>query len=160
MKSLLFAITLILCINTFAQEMPEKANVFVRVYDLQDKKIGKGKILSITDTTLQLQGTRELINFNNIGIIRTRHSAGHNILIGAASGAAIGAVVGIASADPDAWFGFTAGEGATLGIVLGGLSGSVIGWISSLFKESNSYIINGDPLKFKEFNSTMSGSEH
>lgn len=160
MRNLFFAAAMIVCMASAAQEKPEKANVFVRVYDLQDKKIAKGKILSITDTTLQLQGIRELINVHNIGVIRTRHSHGHNIMIGAAAGATIGAVYGIASAEPDSWIGLTAGEGAAMGVFLGSLGGSLIGWISSICKESNSYIINGDQLQFKEFNSTMSGSEH
>ena len=41
MKNLFFAIALILSINISAQKGTEKTNVFVRVYDLQGKKLAK-----------------------------------------------------------------------------------------------------------------------
>jgi hypothetical protein len=40
MKSLIFVITLILSINVYVQNELENTNIFVRVYDLQGKKIG------------------------------------------------------------------------------------------------------------------------
>lgn len=154
MKNLFFTIALILSIGISAQEGTEKTNVFVRVYNLEGKKIGKGKILSISDTSLQLFRKVESVKFpvSSIGSIKTKHSAGHNVLVGALAGATTMAILGAASADPDAWlFGYTAGEGAALGALLGGTTGAAIGGITILFKKPKSYEINGDKEKWKAF---------
>ncbi|MDP3313950.1 hypothetical protein [Lutibacter sp.] len=163
MKNLFFVFAFIISINISAQEEIENATVFVRVYDLQGKKISKGKILSISDTSIQLKGKLEPkeIYFNNISFIKTKHSVGNNLLIGAVSGASFFAILGAATADPDAWiFAYSAGEGAAAGAVIGGISGSVIGGITALFKNSKTYAINGDELKWKNFKNTMTILKH
>jgi len=160
MKNLFFAIALILSIHISAQEGTEKANIFVRVYDLQGKKISKGNILSISDTSLQLKGKREpmKITVNSIGLIKTKQSAGNNVLIGALSGASFFGLLGAVTADPDALIlGYSAGEGAAAGAFIGGTAGATIGGITALFKNSKSYKINGDELKWKEFKETIIG---
>ena len=153
MKNLIFAITLILSINVCAQNELENTNVFVRVYDLQGKKIGKGKILSISEASFQLyrKGESVKILVSSIGSIKTKHSAGNNVLIGAATGAATMAILGAASAEPDTWLGYTAGEGVGIGAVLGGTIGAAIGGVTIFFKNSKSYEINGDMEKWKAF---------
>ena len=154
MKTLIFIITLILSINVCAQNEFENTDVFVRVYDLQGKKIGKGKILSISETSLQLnkKGNSLTVPLANIGSIKTKHSGGNNVLIGAATGAAVMAVLGAATADPDAWIlGYTAGEGAAAGAILGGTAGAAIGGITILFKNSKSFEINGELEKLLAF---------
>tara|TARA_B100001059_G_C17541187_1_gene430513 strand:- start:146 stop:628 length:483 start_codon:yes stop_codon:yes gene_type:complete len=154
MKNLIFAITLILSINVYAQNEFENTNIFVRVYDLDGKKIGKGKILSISETSLQLyrKGESVKVKVNGIGSIKTKHSAGNNVLVGAATGATTMAILGAATAEPDAWIlGYTAGEGAAAGAFLGGTAGAAIGGITILFKNSKSYEINGDIEKWKAF---------
>ncbi|MFQ3174464.1 MAG: hypothetical protein ACI8W0_001583 [Flavobacterium sp.] len=160
MKNLFFAIALLLSITVSAQEGAEKANVFVRVYDLKGEKISKGNILSISDTLLQLKGKREPIKIaaGSIGFIKTKHSVGNNILIGAVSGGTFMAIIGAASADPDDFIlGYTAAEGAALGVFLGAPIGAAIGGFTVLFKNSRSYAINGDELKLKEFKETITG---
>jgi len=154
MKNLILVITLILSSNVCAQNGLENTNVFVRVYDLQGKKISKGKILSISETSLQLNRKGESMNIpvESIGSIKTKRSAGNNVLFGAATGATTMAILGAATADPDAWiFGYTAGEGAAAGALLGGTAGAAIGGITILFKNSKSYEINGDKVKLKAF---------
>lgn len=154
MKNLIFAITLILGINVCAQNGFENTNLFVRVYDLQGNKIGKGKILSISETSLQLnrKGESVKIPVSSIGSIKTKRSAGNNVLIGAVTGATTMAILGAATAEPDAWiFGYTAAEGATAGALGGALVGAAIGGITILFKNSKSYEINGDKAKWKAF---------
>ena len=154
MKNLIILITLILSLNVCAQNEFENTNMFVRVYDLEGKKIGKGKILSISETSLQLyrKGESVIVKVNGIGSIKTKHSAGNNVLVGAATGATTMAILGAATADPDAWiFGYTAGEGAVTGAFLGGTVGAAIGGITILFKNSKSYEINGDIEKWKAF---------
>ena len=142
MKNLVFAITLILSINVCAQNGIENTNVFVRVYDLQGEKIGKGKILSISETSLQLYRKGGSVEFLviNIGSIKKKRSGGHNILIGAATGATTMAILGAAFAQPEEsyLFSYTAEEGATQGALAGGIVGASIGGITILFKNSKS----------------------
>ena len=147
MKNLFFAIALVLSVNISAQVGPEKANVFVRVYDLQGKKISKGNILSISDTLLQLKGKREPMKIaaRSIGLIKTKHSGGNNVLIGAVSGATFLAILGAAAYNPGSW------------VVGSAAAGAAIGGITTLFKNSKSYKINGDELKWKEFKESIIG---
>jgi hypothetical protein len=158
MKNLFLLIVLLLSIAISAQEMSKKKNVFVRVYDLHGNKISKGIILSISDSTLVLNGKKESIKIpaNTIGLIKTKHSGGNNVLVGAASGATILGIVGIATADPNAWFGYTAGEGAAAGVILGVIPGAVIGGITTVFKNAKSYKIGGDELKWAAFKKEIS----
>lgn len=157
MKNLFFAIALILSINISAQEGTEKTNVFVRVYNLQGKKISKGNIFSISDTSLQLKGKREpvIIDASSIGLIKTKHSGGNNVLMGAATGATALAIFMAASDGPND--GFDPAGAAAVGGFLGGIAGAAIGGLTSLFKKSKSYIISGDELKWKEFKETITG---
>ena len=153
-KSVMLILALLFSINVIAQNEVKKNYMFVRVYNLEGKKINKGIVFTVTDTTLQLKrnGRYENILFNSIGLIKTKHSEGHNVLMGSVIGASSMALLGAASADPDAWiFGYSAVEGAAAGGVLGGISGAVIGGITILFKNSKSYLINGDLSKWKAF---------
>ena len=151
MKILIFVITLILSFNLCAQNGIENTNIFVRVYDLQGKKIGKGKILSISETSLQLNRKRESITIPviSIGLIKTKRSAGNNLLIGATTGAALMAIIGAAVADPDDFLG--RGPVIVLATLEGLVAGVVIGGITILFKNSKTYEINGDKVKWKAF---------
>jgi hypothetical protein len=154
MKNLIFMITFILSINVCAQNEFEITNVFVRVYDMQGKKIGKGKIISISETSFQLyrKGESVKVLISGIGSIKTKHSAGNNVLVGSAIGATTMAMLGAATAEPGALiYGYSAGEGAAAGVLLGGTAGAAIGGITILFKNSKSYEINGDIEKWKAF---------
>ena len=159
MKNVILAIAFLLSIGAYTQNRPETPGVFVRVFDMQGKKIGKGKVLAITEDTLHLNRKREAVDIpvERIGSIKTKHSAGNNIAIGAAVGASTMAVIGAASADPDAWIlGYTAGEGAAGGAILGGAAGAALGGITILFKRSRKYEINGDKEKLEAFKKAVS----
>jgi hypothetical protein len=160
MKNLIFAITLIVCFNNYAQDGVKKANIFVRVYDLQGNKIGKGRINYITDTLLHLSRNKEYLDIpvRSIGTIKTNRSAGNNILVGAATGATALAIFGVATSDRDpGWIEWNAGEGAVLGVVVGGIGGAAIGGITVLFKNPVFFEINGSALKLKAFKELISG---
>jgi len=151
MKNLIFTITLILSINLCAQnEFKKNTNIFVRVYDLEGRKIAKGKILSISETSLHLyrKGESVKVMVNGIGSIKTKHSAGNNVLVGAVTGATIMAILG-AAVGP--FFLLTKLDLAVIGALVGGTEGAVIGGITNLFKNSKSYEINGDIEKWKAF---------
>lgn len=159
MKNVLLAIALTFSMNVFAQTGSEISNVFIRVYDLDGRKIAKGKIYSIPGSSIELTRKNEVqeIPLNRIGSIRTKHSAGNNVLIGAAIGGSVMAVAGAASADPDAWIlAYSTGEGAAAGAILGGAAGAAIGGITVLFKRSKKYEINGDKEKLETFKKVVS----
>lgn len=153
-------LTLMASSNLFSQENTNKKKLFVRVYDLEGKKIGKGHVNILNDTLLELKKNSKLIQFNvnDIGTIKTKRSAGHNILIGTAIGATTFAILGAASADPDAWiFGYTAAEGAAVGALGGGLGGAAVGGASVAFKNSVTYPINGNIDKWRIFMEDFNG---
>lgn len=148
----IYLIFIIFCCQVGAQK-----NLFVRVYNLDEKKINKGQVLSITDSSLHLKskGVNTVIfPIISIGKVKTKHSPGHHILIGSSVAASSMAILGAASADPDAAiFGYTAGEGAGAGALLGAPLGAVIGGIIYLFKKPKTFVINADKEKWKTFQS-------
>ena len=153
-KILALAMALIFSMEAYAQKEAKTHNVFLRVYNLEGKKISKGSVIFINDTLLALKDSSDktAISMKDIGYIKTKRSAGHNILIGSAIGTATGAILGAASADPDAWiFGYTAAEGATGFGLAGALGGAAIGGISIAFKNSKTFTINGDQQRWKAF---------
>lgn len=154
MSLIMLSMALIISLTANCQKSTEAKKTFIRVYDLNEKKINKGHIVFLNDSILGFKKNNQLVvlKFNNIGLIKTKRSAGNNVLTGASIGAATGAILGITTADPDAWiYGYTAGEGAAYGIISGGVSGAAIGGITILFKNSKTFIINGDESNWKSF---------
>ena len=150
MKNLIFAISLIFSINLCAQNEIMNKNVFVRVYDLQGKKICKGEIFSTTEATLIInrEGKSKEIPLASIGYIKTKHSAGNNFLVGSIIGASSFAIIGFATDDGTfLTTGQVVGGSAFIGAVLGGL----IGGVTAPSKKSKTYEINGNKVKWKAF---------
>jgi hypothetical protein len=149
---------LILCLSlsTYAQKDTKSKNSFVRVYNLEGKKVNKGHVIFVNDSILSLKDgyASAEIKIETIGKIKTKRSAGHNVLVGTTAGAGIGAILGVSTADPDAWImSYTAGEGAMAMGSLGAIGGAALGGIVSAFKNSETYIIDGELKKwiiFKE----------
>jgi RNase P/RNase MRP subunit p29 len=143
MKYLLFTVALFLCVNITAQELPKKSKIFVRVYNNQGKKIAKGKILKITDSTLVLKkGSKSItVPSSEISYIKTKKTKGHSVLMGALPGVALL----IISDD-----GYAAAGSIFLTFV-----GTSAGFIASLFKKSTTYSFTGDIAKWKGFKKDM-----
>lgn len=153
-KSIILLMVLVVSTNTFAQNEIKKSGLFVRVFNLDGKKIHKGHVTFASDTLLGLKknGNYIEINVKEIGTIKTKRSAGHNILMGSIIGGASMAILGAASADPNDWIlGYTAAEGATAGALLGGTTGAAIGGITIAFKNTTTFVINGDYSNLKSF---------
>ncbi len=151
MKFLLFTLALISCSMLYSQETKNKAAPFVRVYDLNGIKISKGRIASLTDTSLVVGPIEKPVNIEvtGIGFIKTKRSAGNNILWGAAIGAGTGAILGFASGGENEWWG--KGEGAGGFGLIFGVMGSGIGAITAIIKNSKTFPIDGDVIKWKAF---------
>ena len=151
MKNLLIATLLLFFYQGYAQIDTKSIGKFIRVYDVDGHKIAKGKIVLTSENELQLSSSK-IIKINQIGFIKTKHSGGHNVLVGALIGGGVLGTIGAASAEPDSgWFSYTAGEGAAAGGILGAFTGSAVGLFSIIFKEPKTYIVNGDEAKWKEF---------
>lgn len=154
MKYLLFTIALFLCANITAQELPKKSKIFVRVYNNQGEKIAKGKILNITDEALILKkGSSSItVNITDIMYIKTKRTNGHNVLIGGLAGSGL-ALYGVSQSD---------GWGTAIAIIFTPVLatiGSGIGYITTLFKNSQHYSIQGDPIKWQAFKEAMFAPE-
>ena len=54
MKYLIITLILVLSMNVTAQNEVANTNIFIRIYDLQGKKINNGKIKSISKTSIEL----------------------------------------------------------------------------------------------------------
>ena len=153
-KTIMLLMVLTLYSNVYSQNGNISEGTFVRVYNLEGKKIGKGKVFTVSDTLLTLRKNSKYINLRpiDIGFIKSKHSAGHNVLMGSIVGGGTMAILGAASADPDAWiFGYSVAEGATAGALFGGVAGGAIGGATSLFKNSETFIINGEESNWKSF---------
>jgi hypothetical protein len=161
MRHLLLTILIILSLNVSAQEAYVNSNIFVRVYDLQGKKIAKGKIFTISETQLQLRigsGQKFVkVPVNDIGHIKTKRSAGNNMLIGVASGAVFGAILGSTNPPTDSsggtftWAGGSSADEFTSGLAVGVISGTIVGSVSILFKNSKTYNIDGNSENWGRF---------
>ena len=153
MKNLIFTFSIFLSIFVQAQEKYNEADIFIRVYNLQGQKIAKGKIMNASDSILQLTSKGKIVNvsFDKIGVIKTKRSIGNNILIGASIGASSLAILGASVGETGSYISGGAGSNAAIGLIGGGFFGSIIGGTTAVFKKSDTFIINGNKLKFKEF---------
>lgn len=150
MKYLLITIALFLCVNITAQELPKKSKVFVRIYNNESQKIAKGKILNITDDALILKKGSSSITVPTADImyIKTKKTNGHNVVIGGLAGAGFVLSLGIGGGGLDAF------AAAIITPVFAAI-GSGIGYITTLFKNSQHYSIQGDPAKWQDFKEIM-----
>ena len=148
-------ITILLVTLTFS--VSAQKSVFVRVYDLSGNKIHKGKVIAVTETSLQLKSTENEVTIpaNSIGMIKTKRSPGHNVAWGAALGGVAGSIYGASTADPDKILGHTSGEGIWAGFLIGMLPGGAVGGITGLLKKSVTYDIKGNLDNWKVFQSAM-----
>jgi hypothetical protein len=159
MKSIILMMGFILSMSVYAQNEPKINNTFLRVYDLQGKRISKGEIISISEESLQLSINKGYIEIpvSNIGSIKTKRSAGNNILIGAAVGTATAVILSDATSMPrntSNTFNLQLSPSGGLlaaGAAFGGIVGGAIGGITSLFKNPKKHEINGDRGKWKAF---------
>lgn len=157
-KIILMSISLLFVVNGFSQKSNKKT--FVRVYNLEGKKINKGYIHSVNNEILVLRRGNNLkieTEVKSIGKIKTKRSGGHNVLMGSAVGASLGAVLGVSTADPDAWiFGYSKGEGAIGFGTLGALGGAAVGGVAAGVKNTETFVINGQKENWKLFKERLS----
>lgn len=151
MKTLLFSLALILSLNVFAQD--KSKTPFLRVFNLDGKKIAKGRLVQVTDSTLTLRKNKETIDviFSDIGIIKTKRSFGNNVLTGAGIGAGTVGLFGAISSPGSGYFSYGPGQGLGAGILIGAPFGAAAGGLLGLFKNRKTIEINGNEEQWKAF---------
>jgi hypothetical protein len=154
LKAVLLLFVIFTSLSMYSQNQTKENKMFVRVFDFEGKKIGKGYIVVANDSTLELSRSNEskTISLKNINYIKTKRSAGNNVLVGSIAGATTLGILGAATADPDAWiFVYTAAEGALGFGLIGAVGGGAIGGITSVFKNAKTFSIDGNNEKWKRF---------
>lgn len=105
---------------------------FVRIFDATGKKIYSGFLTETTDHSIFIIQKEKSVEVpvSQIAMIKLRRSFGHTVLITSLIGGVAFAIVGAASADPNALiFGYTAGEGIAAGLLFGVPAGAAVGSI-------------------------------
>jgi len=159
MKKLILLLALLISINISAQQENVTKKLFVRVFNIDGKKIGKGHIYSINDSSLILSKNKKLkeLNLKKINKIKTKRSGGHNVLVGATSGALVGVILGSVNPPTDSsggtftWAGGSSGDELSSGVTVGVISGTIIGSISGLFKNSKTFKIESNSENWNAF---------
>jgi len=144
---------LIVFLVVFSLPAISQKSFFVRIYDSNGVKTQKGFVLSLTDTSLTLQnGSRNnTIQLKDIGLLKTKHSAGHDILVGSIVNSVFNAIIFSAFAKPQKFENWTVGNGILYGILTGSVSGALAGGLNALFKKSETFLIQGDLRKWQDF---------
>lgn len=153
-KFIIFFFLISACFNAYSQN-----KLFVRIYNINSEKTNKGFVLKENDTILHIKKDTTVIAIpvRKIGIIKTRMSGGHNILIGTVIGVTATGILGAASAEPDAEIiEYNAAEGFAAGAIIGAPIGALTGALTAGFKNSKTFIIQGDVEKWKAFQTYLS----
>lgn len=139
---LLFAI--LICSTATAQK-----KTFIRLYNLKNVQFNQGKLLSTTDTSVIIskKGLPFEIPIYQIKKIKTKRSTGHTILV--TTGALIVLGAAIAPTFSDGFFAESASGKTSIGVMLGGLSGLLIGSVAGAVKKRQIFIIDGSLEKWK-----------
>ena len=117
---------------------------FLRIYNNQGKKIGKGTIDYTTDSFIVLVNRKkiqDLFFVRGISYIKTRRSFGASIVKGSVVG--MGISLGVANTSNTDW------EGLGIGALIGTSAGALIGTISGMATKREKFIIRGSIEKWK-----------
>lgn len=155
MKSVIFILALFFSSFCFSQ-----TNLFIRVYDLNNHKIAKGNLETISDSSITiLQSAKKAakeISYAKIGSIRLKRSFGHTVAMSTLITATTFGLLGTATASSVASNGLCFLCTPTDGLAAGGLGGAVVGAVfggiiggirsNNIIKISS---INGDFVKWQ-----------
>ena len=132
MKTTLLLLTILISNLCFSQ-----SGHFIRIYNLQNSKIAKGYLKSISDSsiTIILSGKKDTkeIHYSKIGFIRLRRSFGHTVAITTLVATLSSGLLGAATAHSSSGLCIicTPTDGLIVGSVVGALGGAIGGSIVS-----------------------------
>ena len=145
-KSILTTLFLaIVCLTIQAQKNP-----FIRIYNLNGKKIMKGNLFNLTDSSLTLlsEGKNYEIPYQNIGTIKEGRSIGNSIGTASLTGGVLLGILGATvSSGQNGFSFFTPAETGLVGLITGGAGGALLGTGTYFLKNRKTFIINAN----KEF---------
>lgn len=152
MRTIVAVLIVFIGFGGYAQQITENTGLYVRVFNLKKRKIARGKFVRVTDSSMVILERKEYrtVLVSDIGLIKTKRSPGHNVAVGAGTGAFAFGVLGMASGE-DSSFWFSKEEGAAAGVIFGGVVGAGIGGFSCAFKKVSKFQIDGDSQKWKSF---------
>jgi hypothetical protein len=135
---------------------------FLRIYSLAGNKINQGHFAGTTDSSLLIykSDTSIEISAQYIGVIKTRRSLGHNVWVGAITGAIPLSILATTSGEPkvnDNTIGgvfhdavtFTPAEAAIGGFIGGSVIGAASGALVTAFTRHGTFTINGSIDEWK-----------
>ena len=152
MKYLFTFVYFIICYGALSQSNATPAlrhkKLFIRLYNARFEKIGKGYLLTATDSTVTVLNEKKQISWpvKDIAVIITRRSAGHNILISYAACIGAGIILGAVKAPA-----YTAPYKTESSIEAGLLfpaTGILIGGATALARKKEIFQINGNTQKW------------
>lgn len=147
MKLLIYIFLCLFSFSAIAQKHPQSSLEFVRIYNLDHKKIGKGIICGVDETNLYVKRNSKVFKypFKELGEIKTKRSFGRHVLLGLGSGAVLMGIANASAYDEESISGpQSRGDAAIGGAFIGIAIGSIVGGISHLFMPIKQYTINGD----------------
>ena len=132
--------------------------IFIRVFDESGKKMHKGFLSQVSDSSLTIRnGEKKLkVPVSKISAIRIKRSFGHTVLISSLVGATGFSIFGAATAEPDAWFSYSVGEGAAAGFIFGAVAGGAVGSIVAATNKKPILQINMDQKEWIKAKSALS----
>lgn len=146
MKPLTILLLLTFSMQLSAQKAEKKLGkeTFVRIFDEKGKKSYTGFLTKTTDNSIFiLQKNKSVeVPVSKITTIKLRRSFGHTVLITSLIGGVSLAILGAASADPDVFLGYTAGEGIAVGLLFGVPAGAAVGSIIAGTRNRPIFTIN------------------
>ncbi|MFK7834195.1 MAG: hypothetical protein AB8B52_13055 [Winogradskyella sp.] len=144
-----------LCFVSFlciAQEPVNDESIFLRVYNLEGKKIANAYLVNIDDSGLyvEVKDSLQLIPIAKIGKIKTKKSFGGNVLFGSLIGTTLGLALIVGDAETGRSSVYS-GEERIVAVAGGMFIGAAVGLGTGLFKNSKVYQINGNAEVFQQF---------
>lgn len=144
---------------------PSPKRVFVRVFDSNDQKIGKGYIQEVNDDqlTLVLRKKTKTLEVSEVDKLRLKRSFGNSVgtgaLIGFGTGLLSAGIIDLSYSENDDFAEDQCCDGLEYAALpsMGLLSGATAGAIVGLFREPVEIQINGEVDKLRKFNELLNG---
>jgi len=155
MKQLILLMLLCLSFTLNAQNQKGDKGPLLRVYDLKEKKMAKGKYYSISDSTITFtkNGISEIFSVKSIGTVKINRSNESKILVPAAISGGIFGLMGLAL-ETDSFFNLD--NATAVGFLGGAAFGALVGSLTiSKNKKYYKIKINGNRESWDVFVNTM-----
>ena len=132
-------------------------NIFIRLYDLNGKKIGKGNLLPGTDSTIDLLRGKKTKTFSisKVDEVKTRRTFGHSVLIGTGVGvglATVGIIISASASNSD-----NQETSFDAGLIALGLpyAGALVGTVVGAVTKRRTFEIKGNADNWKPLKDKM-----